>query len=66
MEPNAKNLLTIEELAAGLPVRKSWIYRKTMEKGPQAIPRIRLGKYLRFNEEAVMDWVKKQSEAALQ
>lgn len=66
MESNTKNLLTIEEMAAGLKVKKSWLYRKTMEKGPEAIPRIHLGKYLRFCPESVMDWVRKQSEAALQ
>ncbi len=61
-----KELLTIGELAALLKVKESWIYRKTMEKGLNAIPRIRLGKYLRFDPDAVMGWVRKQSEASLQ
>lgn len=58
MESSTKNLLTIDEMAAGLKVRKSWLYRKTMEKGPGSIPRVRLGKYLRFIEADVMAWLK--------
>jgi len=63
MESNAKNLLTIEEMAAGLKVKKSWLYRKTMEKGPGSIPRVRLGKYLRFREDDVMAWIQKNQDA---
>lgn len=65
-EVNSKIFLNIDEMAGRLGVRKSWLYKHTMQKGPGAIPRIRLGKYLRFNEEDVIEWVKKQSEAALQ
>jgi excisionase family DNA binding protein len=57
MESNTRNILTIEEMAAGLKVKKSWLYRKTMEKGPGSIPRLRIGKYVRFVEADVMKWI---------
>ena len=58
-----QNLLTVEEMAESLRVPKSWIYSRTREKGPDAIPRLRVGKYLRFNSTEVMKWiVKQQSE----
>ncbi len=63
MESNVKNLLTIEEMAAGLKVKKSWLYRKAMEKGPGALPKIKLGKYLRFDEKDVMAWIKSNQDA---
>ena len=61
MENN--NFLTIEELANRLKVRKSWLYSRTRETGPGTMPKLRLGKYLRFDYQAVMDWLRKQNEA---
>jgi len=52
-----KRLVDIDEMAAILNVKKSWLYRQTMLKGPGTIPRIRLGKYLRFDPAAVFQWV---------
>jgi len=54
---DVKELIDIEEMARRLKVRRSWLYRKTMLKGPGTIPRIRLGKYLRFDPAAVFQWV---------
>jgi len=51
------DLKTIEEMAAILKVKKSWLYRKTMEKRSDSIPRVKLGKYLRFIEKDVLDWI---------
>jgi len=50
-------LVTIDEMAARLKVKRSWLYRKTMLKGPGTIPRIRLGKYLRFSPADVFRWI---------
>ena len=61
MENN--NFLTIEELAETLKVPKSWLYSRTRETGPGTIPRLKVGKYLRFDYQAVMDWLRKQNEA---
>lgn len=52
--------LTITELAALLKIRKSWIYARTRERGPNAIPQIRIGKFIRFEKSSVLDWIMKQ------
>lgn len=59
-----QDFLTIHELAARLKVPKSWLYSRTRETGPGSIPRIKVGKYIRFVESEVMDWLKKQNEAS--
>ena len=41
-------LSTPEEIAKDLRVHKSWIYARTRETGPRSIPRVMVGKYLRF------------------
>jgi len=51
------HLIDINEMAARLKVKRSWLYRKTMLKGPGTIPRIRLGKYLRFDPVSVIRWI---------
>ena len=55
-----QDLLTIDELAEVLKVPKSWCYSRTREIGPGTIPRIKVGKYLRFKMEDVMNWLEKQ------
>ena len=53
-----------ETLADKLKVKKSWVYAQTRETGPGAIPRLRVGKYLRFSEAEVLAWLKrKQAES---
>ncbi|HUT70228.1 MAG TPA: helix-turn-helix domain-containing protein [Desulfatiglandales bacterium] len=59
-----ENLITIDELAETLKVPKSWVYGKTRQTGPEAIPRVKVGKYIRFVESEVMAWLKRQNEAA--
>jgi excisionase family DNA binding protein len=53
--------LTPDELAAKLKVSKSFIYDRTRKNGPEKIPHIRLGKYLRFDTEspAFREWLKR-------
>ena len=55
--------LTVSELAEALKVPKSWLYSRTRETGPGTMPRLKVGKYLRFEYQAVMDWLRKQNEA---
>jgi excisionase family DNA binding protein len=50
-------LLTIEELAQLLRVPKGWIYSRTRDRSLDAIPHLKLGKYLRFEEEKVQAWL---------
>jgi len=55
-----QGFLTIGEMAEALKVPKSWLYSRTRITGPDAIPRIKVGKYIRFEYQAVMDWLRKQ------
>jgi len=57
------NLLTVDELAKRWKISKSWIYARTMETGAGAMPRIKMGKYLRFDPAEVDAWLKKQNES---
>ncbi len=59
---NKNDLLTVPELARALKVQPSWIYGETRKTGKGSIPRIRVGKYLRFRLEEVMDWLKSHQE----
>jgi len=58
-----QNYLTVDELAESLKVPKSWIYSRSREKGPDAMPKIKVGKYRRFILNDVLDWLKSRSEA---
>ncbi len=62
MSASSSGLLTVQELASELKVRSSWIYGETRKTGPGTIPRIKVGKYLRFSMEEVMGWLKDQSK----
>ena len=57
-----QNLLTVDELAESLSVPKSWVYGKSREKGPDAMPKIKVGKYCRFVLNDVLDWLKNQNK----
>jgi excisionase family DNA binding protein len=52
-------LLTLEELAQKLNVKRSWVYARTRETGPGSLPRIKCGKYLRFSEGDVKEWLRR-------
>ena len=54
-------LSTPEEIAKDLRVHKSWIYARTRETGPRSIPRVMVGKYLRFRKSEVMEWIRTRS-----
>ena len=59
----AQNFLSVEELSQVLNVHKSWVYSRSREKGPDAMPKVKVGKYCRFLLDDVMDWLKEQNEA---
>ena len=59
-EVTGKELLTIDEMANRLKVKPSWLYFRTMQTGNNSIPRVKIGKYLRFNPGAVMEWIEAQ------
>lgn len=58
-------LITVDELAERLKVPKSWVYGKTMQKGPDAIPRIQTGKYIRFEYNKVIQWLEDSTASDL-
>jgi len=52
-----ERLLSPEELANHLGVYRSWIYRQTRRTEEKAIPRVKVGKYLRFKLSDVEEWL---------
>ena len=59
---DSQSLLTIDEMAKILKTPKSWLYSRTRETGPGSIPRVKVGKYIRFIESEVMEWLKRCNE----
>lgn len=53
-------LLTVDELAERLKVPKSCFYSRSRQTGPDAIPRVPVGKYIRFELNSVMAWLRNQ------
>jgi excisionase family DNA binding protein len=59
-------LLTVEDVAALLRVSKSWVYEHTRSRGtPRAekIPHVKIGKYVRFEREAIRAFIRRRSQA---
>jgi excisionase family DNA binding protein len=50
--------LTVDEMASRLKVKKTWLYGQTIRKDRGAIPRLKVGKHLRFDPEAVERWIR--------
>ena len=55
--PPFKDLLTPEEVAGRLKVPESWVYEKTRARCRNPIPCLRLGRYVRFDWNAVITWL---------
>lgn len=56
LEPG--DILTPQELAKRLKVPVSWIYKQTARRGPDSIPVLRCGIYLRFSWPEVCAWMR--------
>ena len=56
-----KGLITVDELSRILNLPKSWIYQRT-SMGPEAIPYVKIGKYVRFDAEEVLKFFKNQQK----
>jgi excisionase family DNA binding protein len=54
---NPADILTPEEVAARLKVPESWVYEKTRARCRNPIPCLRLGRYVRFDWNAVITWL---------
>ena len=57
----SEKLLTVQEVASRLNVPVTWIYQRT-RLGQRALPHVRLGKYIRFNINEVMVFLKKNTD----
>ncbi len=55
-------LLTIEELAQFLQVKKSWLYGQTRVASRTGFPVVRCGKYVRFKLDDVLEWLNNGSK----
>ncbi len=60
--PKLERLLTVEELAELLKVPATWIYSRTRARSVNQLPGLRLGKYWRFRESDVLEWLERQRE----
>jgi len=58
-----KKLVGVNELAETLGVPPSWVYARSRESGQGSIPRLKVGKYVKFELDKVMDWLKEKNEA---
>ena len=58
---NFHELLTHEEIAERLKVPASWVYEKTRKRCRNPIPSIPMGRYIRFDWEAVVAWLEEQA-----
>jgi len=56
----AERLLTVEEVAELLRVEPSWVYARTRQRAANRLPGFRLGKYWRFRETDVREWLERQ------
>lgn len=50
-------LLRVEDVASLLNVPRKWVYRRVGLKAPDGIPHLKIGKYLRFRESDVQEYV---------
>lgn len=55
-----QNLIGIKALARKLDLPISWLYQRTRTN---EIPHYKLGKYVKFNESEVMEWIRQQNES---
>lgn len=59
------DLLTVDDVASRLKVPKSWIYERTRLRGSDRLPCIKLGKYVRFDEQDVRVWLERKRRSAV-
>jgi excisionase family DNA binding protein len=61
--PDADNrlfrLLTVSEVALVLNVPRKWVYRRVGLKPPEGIPHVKVGKYLRFRQSDLREYVER-------
>jgi excisionase family DNA binding protein len=53
-------LLTVHEVARLLNVPTSWVYERTRRRSSDQLPHVKLGKYLRFEETTIAEFIQRQ------
>ena len=56
-----EDILTPEELADRLKISRSWVFEKTRARCRNPMPCLRLGRYIRFDWTAVVDWLRREA-----
>jgi excisionase family DNA binding protein len=57
-------LLTVNDMATWLKVPRSWVYERTRRRRPDRLPFVKLGKYVRFERGAVLEYLARQRRSA--
>lgn len=57
----SEQFIDAKELAAKLKVPISWVYDRTRNGGPDRIPFLKLGRYVRFIESEVLAYLMKRN-----
>jgi excisionase family DNA binding protein len=63
IDPN--DILTPEELAERLKVKRIWIFEMTRQRQRNPIPHYKVGRYLRFNWKDVGAWLESTKEGTM-
>jgi predicted DNA-binding transcriptional regulator AlpA len=58
----SEELLTLKELSEALNVPLSWCYSRSRQRGPNAMPRLKCGKYIRVKKSEVIAWLQEKQE----
>ena len=61
---SGEELLTVEDVAALFRVPKSWVYERTRRRGADRLPFIKLGKYVRFEEQSLRQYLASRRKSA--
>ncbi|MHB8525832.1 MAG: helix-turn-helix domain-containing protein [Candidatus Acidiferrales bacterium] len=59
-ERQKSQLLTVQDVVEFLHVPVSWVYQRTRKRGTGQLPHLKLGKYLRFEESTVTEFIREQ------
>lgn len=53
-------ILTVAQVAELLKVPISWVYKRTKRRAPDRLPHLKFGKYVRFEERAILAYIASQ------
>ena len=55
------DIITVEELAARLKVKPTWVYEKMRRRDANPLPVFHVGRYLRFSWTDICAWLRSQA-----